>query len=156
MMLCYGGGGVFCFEEMTAGGMTGEEVFKKIDKDGNGKVNRAELQVILEEVGFTVTPSLLTNVMLRFTRYEEKRRDEWNKALCAVRVLCTVCCVLCAVWYCMLMRVLLSFFLSLVSLEPANNIFLNTYTMVNDPLNTPLTTSLVTNLFIFPPLAKST
>ena len=57
---------------MTAGGMTGEEVFKKIDKDGNGKVNRAELQVILEEVGFTVTPSLLTNVMLRFTRYEEK------------------------------------------------------------------------------------
>ena len=69
MLWCYGG--VIGFEEMTATGMTGEEVFKKIDKDGNGKVNRAELQVVLEEVGFTVTPSLLTNVMLRFTRYVE-------------------------------------------------------------------------------------
>ena len=90
MLWCYGG--VIGFEEMTATGMTGEEVFKKIDKDGNGKVNRAELQVVLEEVGFTVTPSLLTNVMLRFTRYVEEKRGERDNTLCAV---CAVCCMLC-------------------------------------------------------------
>ena len=95
MLWCYGG--VIGFEEMTATGMTGEEVFKKIDKDGNGKVNRAELQVVLEEVGFTVTPSLLTNVMLRFTRYVEEKRGERDNTLCAVRAACCVLCACCVV-----------------------------------------------------------